>query len=132
LILGSGGASKAVQFVLKNMQIDFRIVSRNKSAANLIYSELDLNIYKKHNLIINTTPLGTFPDIDNAPEIDFNNINNNHFLFDLIYNPSETIFLKKGREKGAKIKNGLEMLKIQAVESWKIWHKNINKSFKTF
>lgn len=132
LILGSGGASKAVQYVLKKLQIDFRIVSRKKSENNLTYSELSKDVIEKHKLIINTTPLGTFPDINNSPEIDFNNINKNHYLFDLIYNPSETIFLKKGRENGAKTKNGLEMLKIQAEESWKIWQQNLNNSFKTF
>ncbi|SFN36590.1 shikimate dehydrogenase [Paenimyroides ummariense] len=119
LILGTGGASKAVMYALDQLQIEHLIVSRNGKTP---YEDLSEEIILNHTIIINCTPVGTFPNVDSAPEIPYNFITNNHLAYDLIYNPAETLFLKKCKEKGAVIKNGLEMLEIQAEESWKIWN----------
>jgi shikimate dehydrogenase len=124
LILGNGGSSQAVQFVLKSLGIEFLIVTRNPKLENEItYSELNENHIRFHPLIINTTPLGMWPKIEEFPEINYDFISNEHLLFDLIYNPEMTIFLKKGQEKGAMISNGLSMLHQQAEASWQIWNK---------
>lgn len=120
LILGTGGASKAVAFSLDQMGIRYRFVSRKQGY--LSYDNLDKSIIIQHKLIINTTPLGTFPDVDAYPDIPFNYLSSSHILFDLIYNPAETLFLKKGREQGARILNGLRMLHLQAEKSWEIWN----------
>ncbi|MBI1344552.1 MAG: shikimate dehydrogenase [Terrimonas sp.] len=123
LVLGSGGAAKAVVYVLKKLRIPFRIVSRKeKGAGYLGYGELVPDLIREHELIINTTPIGMFPDITGTPLSDFQAIGGNHFLFDLIYNPEQTLFLQKGAERGAKVQNGMEMLRIQAEESWNIWN----------
>ena len=122
LILGTGGAAKAVQYALKTLGISFRNVSRNKSETSITYDELDGEILNSHHLIINTSPLGMFPKIDEAPPVTYNFITSKHLLFDLIYNPEETVFLKKGKERGAKIINGSQMLILQAEESWRIWN----------
>lgn len=122
LILGSGGASKAIQFVLKKKGFDFKTVSRNENSGDLTYQNLSKKIIEAHFLIINCTPLGTFPNIEACPEIPYKYLNSNHFLLDLIYNPLETNFLKLGKEKGARTNNGLEMLKNQAEKSWEIWN----------
>jgi len=119
LILGTGGASKAVIYALEQMQIETLIVSRNGKTS---YQDLSEEIIQNHTIIINCTPVGTFPNIDSSPNIPYNFITDNHLAYDLIYNPAETLFLKKCKEKGAVIKNGLEMLEIQAEESWKIWN----------
>ena len=119
LILGTGGASKAVIYALDQLQIKTLIVSRNGKTS---YEDLSEEIILNHTIIINCTPVGTFPNVDSAPEIPYNFITNNHLVYDLIYNPAETLFLKKCKEEGAVIKNGLEMLEIQAEESWKIWN----------
>ena len=119
LILGTGGASKAVIYALDQLQIETLIVSRNGKTS---YEDLSEEIVQNHTIIINCTPVGTFPNVDSAPEIPYNFITKNHLAFDLIYNPAETLFLKKCKEKGAVVKNGLEMLEIQAEESWKIWN----------
>lgn len=119
LILGTGGASKAVIYALDQLEIKTLIVSRNGETK---YEDLSKEIIQNHTIIINCTPVGTFPNVDSAPEIPYNFITNNHLAYDLIYNPAETLFLKKCKEKGAVIKNGLEMLEIQAEESWKIWN----------
>jgi shikimate dehydrogenase len=124
LILGNGGSSKAVQFVLKSLGIGFLIVSRNPKLENEIsYAELNENHIRFHQLIINTTPLGMWPNVEEFPEINYDFISSEHLLFDLIYNPEMTIFLKKGKEKGAMISNGLSMLHQQAEASWQIWNK---------
>jgi len=120
MILGTGGGAKAVRVVFKNLGIDYQLVSRQKPSTQ--YNELTEEIVKQHKLIINTTPLGMFPDVNKYPEIPYQAIDHSHFLFDLVYNPEETLFLRKGKEKGAKIKNGLEMLYLQAERSWEIWN----------
>ena len=122
LVLGTGGAAKAVKYALKTMGIEYRAVSRAKTGDAITYNELDETLLKQHQLIINTSPVGMFPNVDKAPPIPYHFINSNHLLFDLIYNPEKTLFLKKGEEKGAKIANGSEMLILQAEESWRIWN----------
>ncbi|MEO5945716.1 MAG: shikimate dehydrogenase [Chitinophagaceae bacterium] len=123
LVLGNGGAALAVCFVLKKLDIHYEIVSRNiHDGSTLTYTDLTVNIVKEHTVIINTTPLGTFPSVNESPLIPYTGITTRHYLFDLVYNPEKTIFLKKGEEHGATIKNGADMLAIQAEENWKIWN----------
>ena len=122
LILGTGGASKAVEYVLKQFNIACRYVSRKPSSQNLSYEQITPEVIAETNIIINTSPLGMYPGVVEAPDIPYYAITQNHLLFDLIYNPEKTLFLKKGEAKGALIKNGIEMLKIQAEENWKIWN----------
>ncbi len=123
LILGNGGATKAIKFALESLNMDYIVVSRNTFGDNIIaYSD----ITEKHfnnSIIINCTPLGTFPRIDQCPNIPYKFINKNNLLFDLVYNPKESLFLKKGKKSGATIKNGLEMLELQAEKSFEIWNK---------
>ncbi len=121
LVLGSGGASKAIQFALKGLNIPFLVVSRTGNAA-LTYETLSPELIKTHLLIINTTPVGTFPQVDDCPEIPYAALTSQHLLYDLIYNPEKTEFLKRGEEKGATICNGYAMLELQALESWRIWN----------
>ena len=122
IILGTGGASKAVSYVLEKLDISYRHVSRTPALRNLSYEQVTSEVIADTEIIINTTPLGMYPDITEAPNIPYGALNEHHLLFDLVYNPSKTLFLKKGEEKGAKIKNGLEMLEILAEENWKIWN----------
>lgn len=122
LILGTGGAAKAVEYVLRQLKISYRNVSRKPSVNNLSYEQVNADLLSKTKLIINTTPLGMQPHITEAPPIPYETIGKDHCLFDLIYNPAETLFLRKGLVQGARIKNGLDMLIIQAEESWKIWN----------
>lgn len=119
LILGTGGASKAVIYALDQLKIETLMVSRY---GEISYKDLSEEIIQNHAIIINCTPVGTFPNVDAAPEIPYHFITKNHLAYDLIYNPTETLFLKKCKEKGAVVKNGLEMLEIQAEASWKIWN----------
>jgi shikimate dehydrogenase len=126
LILGTGGAAKAVAFVLQNMNIDFSFVTRNikhqtSNTKQFAYEKLDEKILAEHPLIINCTPVGMFPNINEVPPIPYQYITPQHFAFDLIYHPSETLFLKYFRECGAKTKNGLEMLHFQADKAWEIF-----------
>lgn len=124
LILGTGGASKAIAYTLKALKIDFVFVSRNPSKDNEIsYASLTQEQVKNTHIIINSTPLGTHPNTDAHPDIPYQSLNENHILFDLIYNPSETKFLAFGKEKGATIINGLRMLELQAEKSWQIWNR---------
>lgn len=124
LVLGNGGAAKAIKFVLKKLNISFKtIVRTKKNEEELLYTELNKEILNDYTIIINTTPLGTYPETENCPDIPYHFLNNTHFLYDLIYNPAESLFLKKGKLQNAEIKNGYEMLVIQAEESWKIWNK---------
>ncbi len=121
LILGRGGAAKAVAFVLQKMGIRFQYVSRQKSPDGLHYDELTQLHIIENQLIINTTPLGMQPHIDTFPNIPYHCINESHLLFDLVYNPEETQFLKKGAEQGAATSNGLQMLYLQAERAGVIW-----------
>lgn len=123
LILGNGGASLAVQYVLRKLGIEFNIVSRKKSESTLSYDNLNNEIIQQHHIIINTTPLGTFPNIANCPSLPYQYLNNQHYLFDMVYNPSITTFMNKGLQQNCFVKNGYEMLVIQAEENWKIWNK---------
>lgn len=122
LILGTGGAAKAVEFVLKKLAIGFKYVSRKPSVHNYSYTQLTAAIIADHTLIINTTPLGMYPRTSEAPAIPYEALTPRHYLFDLVYNPERSLFLQKGEQKGAAIKNGYEMLEIQAEESWRIWN----------
>jgi len=124
LILGTGGASKAVAFVLKKLNIDFLKVSRNKNESSSIisYEDISAELFKEFQIIINTTPVGTFPKVDEAPPLPYELVNSQHYFFDLIYNPSKTLFLSLAEKKGAVIENGSQMLALQAEESWKIWN----------
>ena len=122
LVLGTGGSSKAVKFALSNLGIEFLSISRKPAASSLSYEQITEQIIQSHKLIINTTPLGMFPNLVEAPPLPYQFISKDHLLFDLIYNPEKTLFLKKGEEQGATIKNGLEMLVLQAEESWRIWN----------
>lgn len=124
LVLGNGGASKAVQYVLKKLGIDFLLVVRQPQQINeMSYSALNENYLKFHPLIIHTTPVGMLKDEVNYPNIPYEFITSEHFLFDLIYNPEKTVFLQKGEEKGAMVSNGLTMLIQQAEAAWQIWNK---------
>ena len=120
LILGTGGASKAVKYVLDKCQIAYNVVSR--SSGDLLYSELTDTILNTHELIINTTPLGTYPNILAKPQIPYNSLSSRHFLFDLTYNPRITAFMQEGIDRGAKTLNGYRMLELQAEKSWAIWN----------
>lgn len=122
LILGTGGAAKAVSYALNKCNIKYKYVSRTPKSGELSYRQLD-NSINQYQLIINTTPLGMFPNTDTFPDIPYEKLNKNYYLFDLTYNPEITVFLAKGREKGAHILNGLDMLHLQAERSWKIWNK---------
>ncbi|MCF6168629.1 shikimate dehydrogenase [Lutibacter sp.] len=122
LILGTGGASKAVSYALNKLKIEHKFVSRKGSENNFLYSDLNEKIIQKYTVIINCTPLGTHPNIEDSPNIPYQHITNKHLLFDLIYNPAETKFLKQGKKRGTITKNGYEMLELQAEKSWEIWN----------
>ncbi len=123
LILGTGGASKAIAYVLEAMGFSYKFVSRSKTEDdnNFSYEELNQDIISNYCLIVNCTPVGTFPNTHEYPNIPYQFIGNDHILFDLIYNPRETEFLKMGYAKGARVTNGLKMLEFQAKKSWSIW-----------
>jgi shikimate dehydrogenase len=121
LILGTGGSSKAVAYALEQLGIPFLPVSRTRKVNGLTYEELTPEIVTQHKLIINTTPLGMYPNNDTAPPLPYESLGEHHLLFDLIYNPEETKFLTLGKQQGAIIKNGFEMLQLQAEKSWEIW-----------
>ncbi len=124
LILGTGGASKAVEYVLKKNKISYTFVSRSPNKNNQIsYQDLNQRLFKDRLLIINTTPLGTSPNVDAHPSIPYLYLNNNHILYDLVYNPEVTVFLKLGLQRGAQIIGGLKMLVYQAEKAWEIWNK---------
>lgn len=121
LILGDGGSSKMVQFTLRKLGISFTVVSRKPNSFQFSYQDLEKNILADHQLIINTTPVGQYPNIENSPLPTLDGIGQNHLVYDLVYNPLETELLKMAKQQNATTKNGLEMLEIQAEESWKIW-----------
>ena len=123
LVLGTGGASKGIIFVLKKMNIEVLSVSRNpKKRDEISYENLTESIINEYTIIVNCSPVGTHPNIEECPNIPYKYISSKHLLFDLIYNPSMTLFLKKGLEKGSTICNGLQMLELQAEKSWEIWN----------
>ena len=122
LILGTGGASLAVIYALQRLGVKSAVVSRNPASDQLSYRDLNKKIMDEYKLIINTTPLGTYPDVDQAPDIPYSLLNESHILHDLVYNPPETLFMKIGRERGARVKNGYQMLAEQAERSWQIWN----------
>ncbi len=122
LVLGNGGAAQAIKYVLQKLSIDFTIVTRNKTEESISYEDVDEAIIQSHLIIINTTPLGTFPKVDECPNIPYQHITPQHYLFDLVYNPPVTTFMNKGLQRNAFAKNGYEMLCIQAEENWRIWN----------
>jgi len=123
LVLGSGGASKSVCYVLDKLNISWEIVSRSPLNKNMIsYSAITPELINSCKLIINTTPLGMYPKTEACPDIPYEAVSREHLLFDLVYNPEITLFMKRGMEQGAKVKNGLEMLEIQAEKAWEIWN----------
>lgn len=124
LIFGSGGSSLAVQSALTDLDVDFEVVSRFQDQGDMLYTKLikDESVMAKHRLLINTTPVGMYPDVNDGPPIPYELITESHLVYDLIYNPKETFFMKEGLKKGAQVKNGLEMLLLQAEKSWRIWN----------
>ncbi len=122
LVLGTGGASQAVQFSLCNMGIPFDVVSRGRGQADLTYEDIDEAMIAKSKLIVNATPLGTYPDVLSAPQLPYELLTREHYLFDLVYNPPTTAFMRLGEQQGAKATNGYDMLVGQAEESWSIWN----------
>lgn len=121
LVLGTGGASKAVKYVLQIMNFEVTQVSRTKTENNITYTDLDRDIIKQNYLIVNCTPLGTFPKIEECPDIPYEYLTKDHLAFDLTYNPRETKFMKLSKERGARKSNGLKMLEYQAKKAWSIW-----------
>jgi len=122
LVLGNGGAAKAVKYVLEQLGIAYQVVVRTAVAGAITYGEITPEIMGTHQLIINTTPLGMYPDITAIPAIPYDLITVAHIAYDLIYNPEETAFLQKAKAQGAVVKNGMEMLHLQADRSWEIWN----------
>lgn len=124
LVLGNGGAAKAVFYTFNKLGIPYSIVSRNPSNGDLTYDKINKDVMDAHSIIVNCSPVGTFPNTEECPNIPYEHITDKHLLYDLIYNPAETLFLKKGKAHGATIKNGYEMLVLQAEENWQIWNGN--------
>lgn len=123
LVLGTGGASKAITHALDEMNIEWIYVSRTRGEKRIAYKDVDASLMNSHNVIVNCSPIGTYPKIDECPDIPYEYITENHLLYDLVYNPSETLFLRKGKQNGAITKNGAEMLELQALAAWDIWNK---------
>lgn len=123
LILGTGGASKAVLQGLKQLGIGSTLVSRKPKESCITYEEITPEVMQQYTVIVNTTPLGMFPNVDACPAIPYELLTPGHLLYDLLYNPDETLFMKKGKEQGTTVKNGLEMLLLQAFAAWEIWQK---------
>jgi shikimate dehydrogenase len=123
LILGTGGASKAIAYALKKLDIEYKFVSRSSGKGKLGYDDLSEEVIKDHNIIINTTPVGTFPDVEEYPEFPVEYLTENHLVYDLIYNPEITQLLALAKKRGATVKNGLKMLELQAESAWNIWNK---------
>jgi len=131
LVLGTGGSSKAVIYVLESLGIDYKRVSRKRREDLITYDDLNPDIVQDHTLIINTTPLGMYPDLDSFPPIPYEAITPEHLLFDLVYNPEKTRFLMMGEQHGAAIVNGYDMLVYQAEASWEIWNRNPENSLES-
>ena len=122
LILGTGGASRAIRVGLTRLGIEWTYVSRTAREGMLTYAQLTPEVMKEYTVIVNCSPVGMFPKVDQAPNIPYELLTQRHLLFDLVYNPEDTLFMQKGRAQGATVKNGLEMLHLQAVSSWEFWH----------
>ena len=122
LILGTGGAAKAIQYVLKKNAIEFIVVSRTASSETIAYEDLTPEILSEYNIIINCSPVGTFPNVDAKPNLNYDYITARHYLYDLVYNPLQTAFLQEGQKRGATTQNGLKMLELQAEKAWEIWN----------
>jgi len=123
LVLGNGGAAKAIFYGLQQLGIEAMYVSRQKTSEQmLVYSELTQEIMEKHTVVVNCTPVGMWPNVDDCPAIPYQFLTDKHLLYDLLYNPDETLFMKKGEEQGAVVKNGLEMLLLQAFAGWNMWN----------
>jgi len=125
LILGTGGSARAVKFVLRNHDIPYTSVSRQRHDTRIQYEDISQATMQEHNIIINSTPVGMHPNVEDFPRIPYQYITNKHILFDLVYNPEETVFLKKGSERGAVTKNGLDMLYLQSDKCWEIWNEMV-------
>lgn len=123
LILGTGGASRAVSYALRSLGIETQLVSRSQTPGVITYSDLTPEIINRHKIIVNTTPLGMYPHVDECPDIPYHLLTSRHLCYDLLYNPDVTLFMKKSAEAGAEIKNGLEMLLLQAFAAWQIWQR---------
>ena len=121
LILGTGGASKAIQYVLNKLGIHFQRISRKEGKGDMTYMEINNTILTEYSLIVNTTPLGTYPKVDAAPDLPYVGLTSRNKLYDLVYNPEKTLFLKRGLVQNCQVKNGLEMLHLQAEKAWEIW-----------
>lgn len=123
LVFGTGGASKAVEYVLRRLGIEVQLVSRQAKDSVLSYEQITPEVLQSYQLLVNATPLGTFPHVDTCVDIPYQNITNKHLLYDLVYNPQETLFLRYGKERGAQVMNGYAMLRGQAEAAWEIWNK---------
>ncbi len=122
LILGTGGASKAINFGLKSLGLETVFVSRFERPGTIQYSQITPDIIQEYNVIVNCTPCGMYPHIDECPQLPYEAMTSKNILYDLLYNPDKTLFMKKGAQHGATVKNGLEMLLLQAFASWEFWH----------
>lgn len=122
LILGTGGASKAVNYGLKSLGLETLLVSRFERPGTIQYKDVTPEVVKEYNVIVNCTPCGLYPHTDECPDLPYEAMDSHNLLYDLLYNPDETLFMKKGKEQGAMTKNGLEMLLLQAFASWDFWH----------
>ncbi len=122
LVLGTGGASKAVSYGLKSLGLETVYVSRYERPGTIQYGTITPDVVKEYNVIVNCTPLGMFPKTEECPSLPYEAMNERNILYDLIYNPDETLFMRKGAERGATVKNGLEMLLLQAFASWEFWN----------
>ncbi|EHO70628.1 hypothetical protein HMPREF9140_01127 [Prevotella micans F0438] len=122
LILGTGGAAKAVDYGLKSLGLETQMVSRSRKTGAITYDDVKAETIEEYNVLVNCTPLGLYPNVDLCPALPYNAMNSRTLLYDLLYNPDETLFMRKGREQGATVKNGLEMLLLQAFASWEFWN----------
>ena len=122
LVLGSGGAAKGITWVLRKLGIPYKIVSRKQKEGYIHYDDIDAEVIKAHRLIVNTTPLGMTPNADSFPNLPYDELTEEHVLYDLVYNPEVTVFMQHGIDAGSQVKNGLQMLHLQADRSWEIWN----------
>jgi len=124
LILGTGGASKAIKYILKKLGLSYvsASIEETLNEGEIRYEDINEDLLKEYLVVINATPLGTFPKVENCANIPYEFLTSDHVLFDLVYNPEETLFMKKGKAQGAAVKNGLEMLHLQAIKAWEIWN----------